>query len=102
MTSEFNDRISAQRSLLRTINSSAWKAEPLFGLSRKAIDRWININGIDVSSSLAGLVFAVSSKLFFLANKSQDQVTEEYRIVRSEIVAARDAIAKELSRCQPT
>jgi hypothetical protein len=96
MTSEFNDRISAQRSILRTINSIRWQAEPLFGLSRKAIDRWIASNRIEVDSPLAHLVGAASSKLFFLANKSQDQMSEEYQLVQSEIMAARDAIIREL------
>jgi hypothetical protein len=97
MTDEFNDRVSAQRSLLRAINSVQWAAEPLFGLSRKAIDRWINLNGINASSALADLVLATSSKLFFLANKSQEQVSEEYQLVQSELIVARDAIARELS-----
>jgi hypothetical protein len=97
MTSEFNDRIAAQRSILRAINSVSWDAEPLLGLSRRAIDRWITMNRIEVNSPLAGLVAAASSKLFFLANKSQDQMSEEYQLVQSEIIAARDAIVRELS-----
>jgi hypothetical protein len=97
MSSEFNDRISAQRSILRAVNNRAWEVEPLLGLSRKAIDRWIAFNKIEVDSRLVGLVSEVSSKLFFLANKSQDQVSDEYRLVQSEIIAARDAIVQELS-----
>jgi hypothetical protein len=97
MTNEFNDRIAAQRSILRAINSARWNAEPLLGLSRKAIDRWINLNRIEIDSPLASLVLLASSKLFFLANKSQDQMSEEYQLVQSEIVAARDAIIQELS-----
>ena len=97
MTSELNDRIAAQRLILRAVNSVHWKVEPLVGLSRKAIDRWINLNKIEAVSPLANLVGAASSKLFFLANKSQDQMSEEYQLVRSEIVAVRDAIIRELS-----
>jgi len=98
MLDEFNDRISAQRAILRAVNGVDWATEPLLGLSRKAIDRWIVHNKIETNSTIALQVAAVSSKLFFLANKSQDQVSEEYQLVRSEIIAARDAIARELSR----
>ncbi|WP_156434099.1 hypothetical protein [Bradyrhizobium retamae] len=94
MTSEFNDRIAAQRAILRAINYVDWKAEPLLGLSRKAIDRWITSNGIEADSDLAKLVESASSKLFFLANKSQDQISEEYQLVRTEIAATRDAIVR--------
>jgi hypothetical protein len=94
MTSEFNDRISAQRSILRAVNSEPWETEPLLGLSEKAIDRWVASNKIETHSSLVALVVGVSAKLFFLANKSQDQISEEYQLVRSEIIAARDDIIR--------
>jgi hypothetical protein len=97
MASEFNDRIAAQRSILRVVNSVRWQAEPLFGLSQKAIDRWISSNRIADDSPIAHLVTAASSKLFFLANMSQDQTSEEYQLVQSEIIAAHDAIIRELS-----
>jgi hypothetical protein len=96
MTSEFNNRIAAQRSILRAINSVSWGSEPLLGLSKRAIERWILMNRIQVSSPLANLVTAASSKLFFLANQSQDQMSEEYQSVQSEIIAAHDAIVREL------
>jgi hypothetical protein len=97
MNSEFNDRIAAQRAVLRVVNGVQWKTEPLLGLSRKAIDRWIARNKIELDSVVAGYVTMISSKLFFLANKSQDQISEEYQLIRSEIIAACGAIAKELS-----
>ena|ERR1700738_940107 len=97
MHNEFNDRIAAQRAVLRVVNGVQWDAEPLLGLSRKAIDRWIARNKIEINSTIAGYVTTVSSKLFFLANKSQDQISEEYQLIRSEIIAACDAIARELS-----
>ena len=97
MHNEFNDRIAAQRAVLRVVNGVRWNAEPLLGLSRKAIDRWIARNKIEINSTIAVHVTTVSSKLFFLANKSQDQISEEYQLIRSEIVAACDAIAGELS-----
>jgi hypothetical protein len=100
MTSEFNDRIAAQRSILRAVNGERWESEPLLGLSKKAIDRWIVLNKIEAHSSLANLVADVSSKLFFLANKSQDQISEEYQLVRSEIIAARDAIVRAIEARQ--
>jgi hypothetical protein len=93
---EFNNRIAAQRAILRALNRHPWSGEPLFGLSSKAIDRWISVNRIEPSSRLVILVRDVSAKLFFLANKSQEQVSEDYTAVRAEIIAACDAIKAEL------
>ena len=42
------------------------------------------------------LIRDVSAKMFFLANKSQEQVSDEYTAVRVEIAAACDAIRIEL------
>ncbi len=83
--SEFNNRIAAQRRVLRVVNRKEWEKEELFGLSRKAIDRWVGVNHLDPKSQLVELIEAASSKLSFLANKSQEQVSEEYAAVTSEI-----------------
>lgn len=83
--SEFNNRIAAQRTILNLVNGGCSFSEELFGLSRKAIDRWILTNHIDSESSLVHLINEVSAKLFFLANKSQEQVSEEYKTVSTEI-----------------
>jgi hypothetical protein len=96
MEPEFNNRVSAQRKILQIINRRRWGAEALFGLSSKAIDRWVVVNRIDPNSALLGMVKDVSAKLFFLANKSQDQVSEQYQLVRAEIIAACDDIQTEL------
>jgi hypothetical protein len=93
---EFNNRIAAQRAILRVVNRKPWGSEPLFGLSSKAIDRWVSVNRIEPNSRLVKLVKDVSAKLFFLANKSQEQVSDEYTAVRVEIIAACDAIKIEL------
>src|ERR1700730_6417211 len=93
---EFNNRIAAQRAILRVINRKSWSSEQLFGLSSKAIDRWVSVNRIEPGSRLVKLIRDVSAKLFFLANKSQEQVSDEYTAVRAEIIAACDAIKIEL------
>jgi hypothetical protein len=93
---EFNNRIAAQRAILRVINRKPWSGEQLFGLSSKAIDRWVSANRFEPSSRLVKLIRDVSAKLFFLANKSQEQVSDEYIAVRVEIAAACDAIRIEL------
>src|ERR1700730_3627237 len=89
---EFNNRIAAQRAILRVINRKPWSSEQLFGLSSKAIDRWVSVNRIEPGSRLVKLIRDVSAKLFFLANKSQEQVSDEYTAVRAEIAAIYDAI----------
>lgn len=81
---EFNNRISAQREVLEIVNARRANEE-LFGLSSNAIERWVSVNRLDPDSDLVRLVRTVSGKLFFLANKSQEQVTEEYQSVAAEI-----------------
>ncbi len=83
--SDFNNRIAAQRKILQLVNGGSALSEELFGLSRKAIDRWVLVNHIDSESRLVHLVNETSEKLFFLANKSQEQISEEYKAVSSEI-----------------
>jgi hypothetical protein len=95
--SEFNNRVAAQRHVLQVVNRKGWEKEELFGLSRKAIERWCGINRIDPQSRLVSLVESASSRLFFLANKSQEQVSEEYMATSSEIASITSAIECEIS-----
>jgi hypothetical protein len=74
---EFNNRIAAQRAILRVVNQARRDKEQLFGLSSKAIDRWISVNKIDQGSRVAKLLKEISGNLFFLANKSQEQISDE-------------------------
>ncbi|UVL16463.1 hypothetical protein LOY27_11605 [Pseudomonas atacamensis] len=85
--SDFNNRIDAQRNILREVNRCNWHNEMLSGLSNKAIERWMLANQVDVTSNLAKLIRDAGRALFFLANKSQEQITEEYKH-RSQQVAA--------------
>lgn len=82
---EFNNRIDAQRAVLEIINGSDYSNEELFGLSQKAIDRWVVKNDLDSNSEIIKLVENIAGKLFFLANKSQQQVTEDYKAKSIEI-----------------
>ena len=77
------------------MNRRNWGKEELFGLSSKAIDRWIVVNRIDPEAQLVKLIKIASAKLFFLANKSQEQVSEEYKIVSSEIASLTKTIELE-------
>lgn len=94
--SDFNDRIEAQRSILGIVNSASWK-EPLFGLSSKAISRWVMENRIE-QESLVRFVKNISERLFFLGAKSQEQVTEEYRALSSEIAEFASQLQAEMQR----
>jgi hypothetical protein len=90
---EFNNRIDAQRIILNLINRGHWKEE-LYGLSSGAIDRWVRANGIDPTADLPRAVYESADKLFFLANKSQEQVTDEYRLLSVEVLELTQRIAK--------
>ncbi len=94
--SEFNNRIAAQRQVLKLVNQKRWEKEELFGLSRKAIERWTSVNHIEPESHLVGLVTAASAKLFFLANKSQEQISDEYKNTSLEIEAISRRIEHEI------
>jgi hypothetical protein len=83
--SEFSNRISAQRSILKLINGSGLYIEPLLGLAEKAIDRWHRNNGVDAHDLVVIMLKSMSGTLFFLANKSQEQVTNEYTLLSEKV-----------------
>jgi hypothetical protein len=97
---EFNNRIDAQRQILSLVNQHAWEKEELFGLSTKAIERWVSTNHIDSESAIVRLVITAASKLFFLANKSQEQVSPEYQEASDEIRVITDKIKSEMKCLQ--
>ena len=82
--SEFNNRIAAQRDILLAVNSRK-QSEELFGLSSGAIERWTAVNSLRPDSPLVNLIRQAAGKLFFLANKSQEQITLEYRVLSTEV-----------------
>lgn len=93
---DFNNRISAQRKILSIINSVPWKEE-LFGLSSGSIERWTKSNGEIISSpKLINLINEAAGKLFFLANKSQEQITEDYKLLSLEVSEVTTKIKREI------
>lgn len=93
---EFNNRISAQRKILIIINKEIW-VEELFGLSKGAIDRWVNTNGLQSNLDLVELLREAANKLFFLSNKSQEQITEDYRTLSNEVFEITKKIEKTIT-----
>jgi hypothetical protein len=98
--SEFNNRVDAQRQVLKAVNAQKSLKEDLLGLTGKAIQRWVTVNGVDHDSTLVRLINSVGDKLFFLANKSQEQISEEYKILSSEIENILNAIKTEIKRAK--
>lgn len=93
---DFNNRISAQRKILSIINSVSWNEE-LFGLSSSSIERWIQSNKeLDINSTLVSLIKNAASKLFFLANKSQEQITDDYKLLSIEVSELTKLIKNEI------
>ncbi len=95
--SEFVNRMATQRKLLRIVNRRKWKNEELFGLTQSSIDRWVSANQIPPRSRVVDLVERASSKLFFLAHKSQDQVTEDYQAISREVATLASEIEREIA-----
>ena len=83
--SEFSNRIKAQREALKVVNGSGLFSEPLLSLTEKAIDRWSNNNNLSNTDRAILLLKEMSGTLFFLANKSQEQVTEDYKILSKRV-----------------
>ena len=94
--SEFSNRIRAQRELLRIVNSKIASEEELFGLSEPAIDRWLSVCNIKNSSKIEELLKTASGKLYFLANKSQEQLTEDYKMLIDEFRQIAQSIEMEI------
>lgn len=83
--SEFNNRIGAQRDALKIVNGSGLFVESLLSLTEKAIDRWSRSNKVDAHDSIITMLKSMSGTLFFLANKSQEQVTEDYKTLSDKV-----------------
>jgi len=83
--SDFNNRISAQRRILSLVNRSVSNGEALAGLSAAAIARWASSNRIDRNAEIVQQLENASEKLLFLANKSQEQVSDEYRLASRQL-----------------
>lgn len=79
--SEFSNRIKIQREALKVVNGSGVFREPLLSLTEKAIDRWSNNNDLSNIDHVTLLLKEMSGTLFFLANKSQEQITEDYKVL---------------------
>lgn len=92
---EFNNRIAAQRAILLAVNCARWREE-LYGMSSGALDRWVQANSLDRNSRLVCLLLDAAGKLFFLANKSQEQVTAEYQLRSDEVLGLTEEIRLEL------
>ena len=90
--SEFNNRIDAQRQILRMVNGSRNLQEELFGLSSGALQRWARVNGFDEHDPLLALLKQAAAKLFFLSNKSQEQITDQYKSLSGEVTMLTELI----------
>lgn len=90
--SEFNNRIDAQRRILGLVNRSQGAQEELFGLSSGALERWARVNGFDERDPLLALLKQAAAKLFFLSNKSQEQITEEYQSLSADVTRLTEQI----------
>jgi hypothetical protein len=79
------------------VNDGRWLHESLFGLSSKAIERWVLANRLDPDCRLVRLIYLASEKLYFLANKSQEQVTEEYETLSKSFDSVLSAVEVEMA-----
>lgn len=89
---EFSNRMTAQRHILGIVNGSFQGTEELCGLSENSISRWAEVNRIETTSEVVRLLRQAASLLFFLATKSQEQVTDEYEMRKHEVSTVTTAL----------
>lgn len=75
---EFQNRMKAQREILNIVNGYQLREE-LCGLSEQAISRWAIANELGANAKVVTLLRRAAELLSFLATKSQEQITDEYR-----------------------
>jgi hypothetical protein len=90
---EFVNRMDKQREVLEIINTRFKCKEELCGLSKKAIERWQRANSIAPNSEVSSILLRISEKLYFLACKSQEQISSDYKIVSAEISNMQNELA---------
>ncbi|MEG0921363.1 MAG: hypothetical protein RSG22_08135, partial [Comamonas sp.] len=59
---------------------------------------WVRVNSLDRSSRLVNLLLEAAGKLFFLANKSQEQITAEYQLRSDEVSGLTEKIRIEVTQ----
>lgn len=82
---EFNNRINVQRQVLACVNRRGLTREELCGLSDGAISRWASTNSVSADDGILALLRRISDRLSFLATKSQEQITEDYKALSVEV-----------------
>jgi hypothetical protein len=95
--SEFRNRIDSQREAVKIVNGFNLYDEPLFSLTEKSITRWVSVNQIDPKSEHVNLLIQTSKRLFFLANKSQEQITDDYKKLSKDVEELLAQISRKMS-----
>lgn len=95
---ELDSRIEMQRRVLALVNGHTSAAERLFGLSHKAIDRWVSANGLERGKPLVVMLMTIADRLSFLAAKSQDHLSQQRMLAVDEIEKVFGELARELSK----
>ena len=94
---EFSSRVDAQRQILKVVNDKPWKSEQLLALNSKAIQRWITVNHLDAATRLVTLLDEASSRIFVMANLSDDPIAADYKLTREQVDSLELNIREELA-----
>lgn len=94
---EFQNRVNLQRKIIVLVNRKLKFKEPLVSLSYGCITRWKN-NNSEVLSQTYEILLNLSSKVLFLATKSQEQITDEYAFKSSEAVKQVEILEEHIKR----
>lgn len=95
---EFQNRVNLQRQIITLVNRKLRVKEPLASLSYGCITRWKN-NNSEVLNQTYEILLDLSSKVLFLATKSQEQITDEYAFKSNEAVEKTKKLEKHISDC---
>lgn len=85
MRKEFTNRMSIQRQVLEIVNSLSHSNEELLGLSEGAITRWARTERRAQDDPVVVLLQQIGDKIAFLAIRSQEQISESYKLTITEV-----------------
>ena len=94
--SEFENRIEAQRKLIKTVNERISHGERLSALTEPSIDRWASANRRVADDRVVKILRNASKEIFAMANHSDDPVCGTYRLSAEELAS----LTKELEQIE--
>jgi len=96
MTNTFLNKVSAERRVLKIVNTRFKRKQQLTGLSRPAIQRWQSLVGVEPGSLFSLLLFSLADQCQSLSDRSNETFavieTERVELVNESIEELKSAV----------